>query len=66
MSRRHAVNYVERGGVMSERTKSSARTALCRAIGVLLLAATAAACDKCGDFVWNKPGACRDYGPPQR
>jgi hypothetical protein len=23
-------------------------------------------CDKCGDFVWNKPGACRDYGPPQR
>ena len=34
------------------------------ALGTLALAL--AGCDKCGDFVWNKPGACRDYGPPQR
>lgn len=36
---------------------------------VLALRAMAVAlsgCDKCGDFVWNKPGACRGLGPQQR
>jgi hypothetical protein len=58
---------------MSERTNSSKRTVLCRAIGVLLLAATAAACDKCGDFVPpisfmadSQPEACRDQAPKLR
>ncbi|MPZ40543.1 MAG: hypothetical protein GEU95_21340 [Rhizobiales bacterium] len=59
---------------MSEHTKTSARTALCRAIAVLLLAATAAACDRCGDFVppiqflggQQQPEACRDQAPKLR
>jgi hypothetical protein len=58
---------------MSERTKTSFRTALCRAVGVLLLAATAAACDRCGDFVPPirfladvQPEACRDQAPKLR
>jgi hypothetical protein len=61
------------GFIMSERSKTSARTALCRAIGVLLLAATAAACDRCGDFVSpigylgdSQPEACRDQAPKLR
>lgn len=40
-----------------------------KAVAVLALCAMAlalAGCDKCGDFVWNKPGACRNFGPPQR
>ncbi len=51
---------------MSERKNTSARTALCRAVVVLLLAATAAACDACGNFdpvrlqADQQPGACRD------
>lgn len=48
---------------MSERTNTSARTALCRAICVLLLAATAAACDACGHIriqADGQPEACRD------
>jgi hypothetical protein len=58
---------------MSERTNSSARTIVCRAIGVLLLAASAAACDRCGDFVPpirfmadSQPEACRDQAPQPR
>ena len=58
---------------MSERNKSSARTALCRVVCVLLLAATAAACDRCGDFVSpigfmgdSQPEACRDQAPKLR
>jgi hypothetical protein len=57
---------------MSERNKSSARTALCRVVCVLLLAATAAACDRCGDFVPirfmadSQPEACRDQAPKLR
>lgn len=39
------------GWVMSERNQMSLHTALGRIVGVLLLAATAAACDRCGDFV---------------
>ena len=35
-------------------------------LGLCALALGLSGCDKCGDFVWNKPGACRDYGPPQR
>jgi hypothetical protein len=48
---------------MSERKNTSARTALCRAIVVLLLAATAAACDACGNIriqAGQQPEACRD------
>jgi hypothetical protein len=58
---------------MSERKNTSARTALCRAVCVLLLAATAAACDRCGDFVPPvrfmadlQPEACRDQAPKLR
>jgi hypothetical protein len=58
---------------MSERKDTSARTALCRAVCVLLLAATAAACDRCGDFVSpigfmgdSQPEACRDQAPKLR
>lgn len=58
---------------MSERKNTSTRTALCRAVGVLLLAATAAACDRCGDFVSpigyfgnSQPEACRDQAPKPR
>jgi hypothetical protein len=58
---------------MSERKDTSARTALCRAVCVLLLAATAAACDRCGDFVSpigfmgdSQPEACRDAAPKLR
>jgi hypothetical protein len=62
----HAVSCVQRGGVMSERKNTSARAALCRAICVLLLAASTAACDACGNFdpvrlqAGQQPGACRD------
>ena len=48
---------------MSERKNTSARTALCRAICVLLLAASAAACDACGDLRLQGgqlPEVCRD------
>jgi len=58
---------------MSERTGSSIRSALCRTVCVLLLAATAAACDRCGDFVspigflgGSQPDACRDQAPKPR
>jgi hypothetical protein len=58
---------------MSERKNTSARTALGRAVCVLLLAATAAACDRCGDFVPpiglqadSQPEACRDQAPKLR
>jgi hypothetical protein len=57
---------------MTERTTISMRSALYRTVGVLLLAATAAACDKCGDFVplgWSanqQPDACRDEAPKLR
>jgi hypothetical protein len=58
---------------MSERPNSSMRARLCRVVGVLLLAATAAACDRCGDFVSpigyfgdSQPEACRDQAPKPR
>jgi hypothetical protein len=59
---------------MSERTNYSTRTIVGRAIGVLLLAASAAACDRCGDFVppiqflggQQQPEACRDQAPQPR
>jgi len=58
------------GLVMSEGKNTSARAALCRAVCVLLLAATAAACDRCGDFVPPirlqsdlQPEVCRDQAP---
>jgi hypothetical protein len=57
---------------MAERTTISTRTVLYRTVGVLLLAATAAACDKCGDFVppirlhADQPDVCRDEAPKLR
>jgi hypothetical protein len=58
---------------MSERNNSSVRTALCRVVCVLLLAATAAACDRGGDLVPpvrlmadTQPEACRDSAPKLR
>ena len=58
---------------MSERKNTSTRAALCRVVCVLLLAATAAACDRCGDFVSpigyfgdSQPEACRDQAPKPR
>ena len=56
-------------GVMSERNNTSARAALCRVVCVLLLAATAAACDRCGDIrllADQQPDACRDQAPKLR
>jgi predicted exporter len=52
---------------MPERKNTSARTALCRVICVLLLAATAAACDACGDLrlqADQQLQACRDAPKP--
>jgi len=53
---------------MSER---SAKRIVCKIVGVLLLAATAAACDQCGHFVPPirlhsdlQPDACRDAPRP--
>ena len=51
--------------------RTSLRSRLRRSKALVLFAICVAGlalagCDKCGDFVWNKPGACRDYGPPQR
>ena len=58
---------------MSECKNTSIRTRLCRIVCVLLLAATAAACDRCGDFVPpigylsdSQPEACRDQAPKPR
>ena len=63
---------------MSERQRIAAthklcRTRLCKAVCALLLAATAAACDKCGDFVPPirlhgdvQLDACRDEAPRPR
>jgi hypothetical protein len=58
---------------MSGRTNTFAHTKLCRVICVLLLAATAAACDRCGDLVPpirfmadSQPEACRDQAPQPR
>jgi len=51
---------------MTEHKNTSARAALCRVVCVLLLAASAAACDACGNFVPirlqadQQPEACRD------
>ena len=71
--RRHALDCAGRGGSCPSVTNTSARTALCRVVGVLLLAATAAACDRCGDFVPpvrfmadSQPEACRDAAPKLR
>jgi hypothetical protein len=55
-------------GFMPERKNTSARTALCRAICVLLLAASAAACDACGDLRLQGgqlTEACRDAPKPR-
>ena len=68
MSGADAVKGAGRGGVMSERKNTSARTALCRVVCVLLLAASAAACDACGDIrlqAGQLTEACRD-GPKIR
>jgi hypothetical protein len=45
---------------------SSVRAKAMAVLALFTLALVLSGCDKCGDFVWNKPGACRDYGPPQR
>jgi hypothetical protein len=68
MWRADGVKGLQRGGVMSERKITSARTALCRVVCVLLLAASAAACDACGDIRLQggqQPEVCRD-GPKIR
>jgi len=53
--------------------KTTVRKLLCRTVGIMLLAATAAACDKCGDFVPPirlsgdvQPDVCRDEAPKLR
>jgi hypothetical protein len=59
---------------MSENSRvATVRMRLCRTVCVLLLAATAAACDKCGNFVPpirlqidQQPEACRDEAPRLR
>ena len=78
MARGDALHCAAGGDIMSEckntfRNKNTIRTMLVRTVGVLLLAATAAACDKCGDFVSpvglygaSQPEACRDGAPKLR
>jgi hypothetical protein len=59
---------------MSERPDRTARRLkLCKAVCALFLAAGAAACDKCGDFVPpirflsdQQPEVCRDQAPQPR
>jgi hypothetical protein len=34
-------------------------------LAVCVLGLALGGCDKCGDFLWNKPGACHSYGPPE-
>ena len=72
MARSDALHCAAGGDVMSE-CRNTFRTMLYRTVGVLLLAATAAACDKCGDFVSPvslygdaQPEACRDGAPKLR
>ncbi len=50
-------------GRASTRHRLAARTALV-ATALVVAAVILSGCDKCGDFVWNKPGACH-AGPPQ-
>ena len=33
-------------------------------IAALALGLTLSACDHCGDFFWEKPGACKSGPPP--
>jgi hypothetical protein len=78
MTRSDALHCAAGGDIMSEckntfRNRNTFRTMLYRTVGVLLLAATAAACDKCGDFVSPvglygdaQPEACRDGAPKLR
>jgi hypothetical protein len=63
------MKYKEGNGVIM--SECSARRIVCRIVGVLLLAATAAACDQCGHFVPPirlqadlQPDACRDAPRP--
>jgi hypothetical protein len=72
MTRSDALHCASGGDIMSE-CKNTFRNMLYRTVGVLLLAATAAACDKCGDFVSPvslygdaQPEACRDGAPKLR
>lgn len=77
MMRGDALDCTVSGDVMSEckntfRNENTFRKMLCRTVGVLVLAATAAACDKCGDFVSPiglfgdaQPEACRDGAAPK-
>ena len=57
-------------GVGAARSKMKIRdlmTRLLRAIplaGVLALGLALSACDKCGDFFWEKPGSCKSEPAP--
>jgi hypothetical protein len=34
-------------------------------IAVAILATPLAGCDKCLNFIWERPAACREYAPPR-
>ena len=75
MMRGDALDCAAGGDAMSEckntfRNTKTVRKMLCRTVGIMLLAAHAAACDKCGDFVPPirlsgdvQPDVCRDEAP---
>jgi hypothetical protein len=35
-------------------------------LGLFALALPLGGCDKCLNFFWEKPNACRDYAPPRQ
>jgi hypothetical protein len=38
----------------------------CGLLAVLAFGLLLSGCDKCGDFFWNRPGACKNYVPSQQ
>jgi len=59
------VTFEQQGRCRGACTRSGAARAA-TLIAVLALGLTLSACDKCGDFIWQKePGACKG-GPPPR
>jgi hypothetical protein len=55
------------GATTSERDARTRRAAIVRIVPViaaLALGLTLSACDHCGDFFWQRPGACKSGPPP--
>ena len=55
------------GAATSERNARTRRAAIVRIVPViaaLALGLTLSACDRCGDFFWQRPGACKNGPAP--